>query len=83
MLQKCEHELHGPNSLQTKSTVVLIGATVVVVVGLAFVVVVVVGVVVIAVVVCVVVVVVVGVIVVATKIQLHLTSAKIRHRFKL
>ena len=82
MLQKCEHELHGPNSLQTKSTVVLIGATVVVVVGLAFVIVVVVGVVV-AVVVCVVVVVVVGVIDVATKIQLDLTSAKIRHKFKL
>ena len=82
MLQKCEHELHGPNSLQTKSTVVLIGATVVVVVGLAFVVVVAVGVVV-AVVVCVVVVVVVGVIDVATKIQLDLTSAKIRHKFKL
>ena len=52
------------------------------VVGLVFAVVVVVGVVV-AVVVCVVVVIVVGVIVVATKIQLDLTSAKIRHKFKL
>ena len=41
------------------------------------------AVVVVAVVVCVVVVVVVGVIDVATKIQLDLTSAKIRHKFKL
>ena len=52
------------------------------VVGLVFVVEVVVGIVV-AVVVCVVVVIVVGVIVVATKIQLDLTLAKIRHDFKL
>ena len=73
LLQKCEHELHGPNSLQTPSNVVVVGAiVVVVVVGLVFVVIVVVGVVIVAVVVvCVVdVVVVVVVVVVATKIQL-------------